>query len=211
MKDLIIIGGGGHAKEIIWIADCCGRNIKGILDDSIEMIGKSVSNVKIVGSINDWVKYQDCEFVIAIGSPRTRKSVFVKIQKLGSPKFAKLIHPSAIYSESLEIGEGTMICAGAVITIDVKLGSHCILNSNVTVAHDCVFGNFVTLAPLAAISGNVTLNECVEIGTNAAVRQGLTLANGAMLGMGGVLTKDIPDSSVYAGNPARKLKELIKV
>jgi acetyltransferase-like isoleucine patch superfamily enzyme len=104
-----------------------------------------------------------------------------------------------------------MICAGSILTADIKLGSYCILNLNVTVGHEYVFDDFVTVAPMAAIPENVTLDCCVEVGTGSVIRQGLNLASGSMLGMGGVLTKDIPDACVFAGNPARKLKELIKV
>ncbi len=211
MKELIIVGGGGFAKEIIWLARACGRVVKGILDDSLEAQGYKLSAVPIVGTVADWINFENCEFIIAIGSPRVRAKVLSKMTNLGEPVFTKLIHPSVNMSEYVEIGDGTMICAGSILTVDIKLGNHCILNLNVTVGHESIFGDFVTVAPMAAISGNVLLDDCVEIGTGATLRQGLTVNKGSMLGMGGVLTKNIPESCVFAGNPAKKLKELPEV
>ena len=101
-----------------------------------------------------------------------------------------------------------MITAGCVLTTDIAIGRHAITNLNVTVAHNCRFGDFVTIAPLAAISGNVHLDDLVEVGTGAAIRQGLTMARGSVLGMGGVLTKSTEPNGVYVGNPAKLLKTL---
>ena len=83
-----------------------------------------------------------------------------------------------------------------------------ILNLNVTVGHDDEIHDFVTVAPMVALSGNVTLEEGVEVGTGAAIRQGITMACGSMLGMGGILTKDSEANTIYVGSPAKPLKHL---
>lgn len=206
MKDLIVIGGGGFAKEVIWLASDCNRRVRGVLDDAVETHNSVIQGVQILGSINDWTNYEDCEFIIAIGSPRTRKLVLTKMQAQGKPVFTSLIHPSVKYSNTVKFSEGAIVCAGSILTADITLGAHNILNLNVTVGHECLLKDFVTIAPMAAISGNVVLNELVEVGTGAVIRQGLELAKGAMLGMGGVLTKNIPENSIFAGNPAKFLK-----
>jgi sugar O-acyltransferase (sialic acid O-acetyltransferase NeuD family) len=210
MKDLIIVGGGGFAKEVIWLATDCNRKVIGVLDDNIDAHSSLVQGARVIGSILDWISYPDCEFIIAIGSPRTRRKVLNKMDSVGQPNFTNLIHPSVRFSNTVSIGNGAIICAGCILTADIKLGLHNILNLNVTVGHECTFGDFVTVAPMAAISGNVNLQNLVEIGTGAAVRQGVGIAEGAMLGMGGVLTKDIPERTIFAGNPAKKLKDIIE-
>ncbi|OEG74526.1 acetyltransferase [Shewanella colwelliana] len=207
MKKLIVIGGGGFAKEIVWLARDCGYEVVGVLDDNVQAHSELVANAKIIGVVDDWKKYTDVEFVIAIGSPRTRKTVYEKITQSGKPRFAKLIHPTAIVSPFVNIGEGTIICAGCIVTVDVVIGAHCIFNLNVTIGHDCAISNFTTIAPMVAVSGNVTMGLCVEVGTGASIRQGLTLGSGSMLGMGAVLTKSISECVIFAGNPARRLKE----
>ncbi|MDC9529669.1 acetyltransferase [Pseudoalteromonas sp. Angola-7] len=211
MKDIIVVGGGGFAKEVIWLADDCNRKVRGVLDDNVATHGLELQGTKVLGKIDSWKKYaSDCEFIIAIGNPRVRKLVTDKMKLLGKPKYTSLIHPSVHLSNTVKISEGAIICAGAILTTDIELGEHCILNLNVTVGHECDIKDFVTIAPMAAISGNVTLNTLVEVGTGAVIRQGLTLETGSMLGMGGVLTKNIPERFIFAGNPAKKLKEIVE-
>ena len=210
MKDLIIIGGGGFAKEIIWLANDCNRKVKGVLDDSVQTHNIQVQGATVLGDVSSWVNYKDCEFIIAIGSPRTRQKVLDKMLTFGEPDFATLIHPSVRFSNTVSIGEGSIICAGSILTADISLGKHNILNLNVTVGHECEFADYVTIAPMVAVSGNVKLHHLVEVGTGAVIRQGLNLAEGSMLGMGGILTKNIPERMIYAGNPAKKLKEIVE-
>ena len=209
MKDLIIIGGGGFAKEVIWLANDCNRRVRGVLDDSVETHNTQIQGAEVLGDVSSWVNYKDCDFIIAIGSPRTRLKVLERMLTFGKPEFATLIHPSVWLSNTVSIGKGSIICAGSILTADVNLGKHNILNLNVTVGHECEFADYVTVAPMVAVSGNVKLECLVEVGTGAVIRQGLTLNDGSMLGMGAVLTKNIPERMIYAGNPAKKLKEII--
>lgn len=211
MKNIIIVGGGGFAKEVIWLARDCGFNIICVLDDSPGSIGNIVAGVKVLGPTSDWVKYPNCQLVIAIGDPRTRYKVVKKLKEQASPQFATLVHPDVKLSSSVKIGDGTIICSGCILTVDVNVGVHCILNLNTTVGHDSTINNFVTVAPMVSISGCVLIDDFVEVGTAAAIKQGLTIGKGAMLGMGGVLTKNIPNNLVFAGNPAKKLKELPEI
>lgn len=208
MDKIVVVGGGGFAKEVIWLAQDCGYDVVGVLDDDTSMHGKTVLNVPVLGSVNEWLSIENCFFIVAIGSPRTRKLVVDKMFSVGMPKFATLIHPTVIMSNTVKINEGCIICAGMIFTVEIHVGSHTIFNLNGTVGHECQIGNFVTVAPMAAISGNVTLHDFVEVGTGASLRQGVTLNRGSMLGMGAVLTKDISDFVIFAGNPAKPLKEL---
>ena len=211
MKDIIVIGGGGFAKEVIWLANDCNRKVRGVLDDNSETHGLDLQGVNVLGNIDSWIEYaSDCQFVIAIGNPRVRKLVADKMKLLGDPDYAILVHPSVRFSNTVKISKGAIVCAGTILTTDIELGEHCVLNLNVTVGHECEIRDFVTVAPMAAISGNVTLHDLVEVGTGAVIRQGLTLEGGSMLGMGGVLTKNIPEKFIFAGNPAKKLKEIVE-
>ncbi|MAG77386.1 MAG: acetyltransferase [Colwelliaceae bacterium] len=212
MKKLIVIGAGGLAKEVVWLAQECGYQIFGLLDDNTQMLGQQIMGAKVLGTAANWVDYSDCHFIIAIGSPRIRYVVHEKMLQTApqgsSPQFATLIHPSVIKSSSVSIGEGSIIFPGCVLTVEVSIGRHTVLNPSNTVSHESSIGDFVTLAPMAAIAGNVTLEDFTEVGIGAAIRQGLTIAQGGMLGMGGVQTKDIPENTVFVGNPAKPLKTL---
>ncbi|WP_373090775.1 acetyltransferase [Zhongshania sp.] len=206
MKDLIIIGFGGFGREVDWLAISCGRNVAGFLDDSYEP--GIHEGYQVLGRVEQWVNYSACEFVVAVGNPRTRKLIVDKMLTFGDPEFATLVHPSAIMSPSVSVGAGSLICAHCTLTVNFSIGEHTILNMNVAAGHDVVIESFVTVAHLVAISGNVTLEDGVELGTNSAIRQGLTMARGSMLGMGGVMTKNADKNMVYVGSPAKEFKKL---
>lgn len=207
-RELIVVGGGGFAKEVIWLARDCGFNVIGLLDDNQANHGSMVNGVAVLGDVSSWAEYRDKQFVVAIGNPRTKKAVVHKMEAFGMPDYATLIHPSVFMSDSVSVGRGSIICAGTILTVEIVIGEHVILNLGVTVGHESELKDFVTVAPQAAISGNVSLAETVEVGTGALIRQGLEVAVGGMVGMGAVLTKPVPENTIFAGNPARKLKEI---
>jgi sugar O-acyltransferase (sialic acid O-acetyltransferase NeuD family) len=208
-KPLIIVGFSGFGKEIHWLAERRGLSIAGFLDDDPQTKGCTFRGAAVLGTSAEWNRFGDVCFVIAIGNPRTRKNVYRQMMSHGEPEFATLIDPAAILeSGQVTIGNGSIICAGTVVTTDVAIGNHCIINLNCTVGHDVVMRDFCTVAPLAAISGNCHFEELVEVGTGACIRQGLRLERGSVLGMGGVLTKDAPENTVLVGNPAKKLRSI---
>ncbi len=203
MKDIIIVGTGGLAKELICLAKDCGRNVIGLLGDIHGSGENKILNIPVLGNLNEFSIPAGCEIVIAVGSPLIRSKIVSEIKCLDEYYFATLIHPSVQISEFVEIGEGTVICAGCILTADIKIGSHCILNLNTTVGHDVEISDYVTIAPQVAVSGNIHIAAGVEVGTGSSIRQGLKLGARAMLGMGSVLTKDIPEDTVFVGNPAK--------
>lgn len=206
MKSIVIVGFGGFGREVNWLAKECGRAVIGFLDDKVPP-GKK-GNYTILGGLDVWSDYPDAEFVVAIGNPRVRKEIVEKLTSQGVTDFATLIHPSVKMDESVDVGKGTLICAGSIATVDIAIGDHVILNLNVTVGHDDIIHDFVTVAPMVALSGNVTLSPGVEVGTGAAIRQGVEMASGSMLGMGGVLTKNTEKNTIYIGSPAKAFKSL---
>lgn len=208
MKKIVIVGAGGFGKEVAWMAKRCGREVKGFLDGTPEKQNIKVIGIDVLGPIEDAQKYIDCEFLIAIGNPRLRKKIVEIFFNSEKFKFATLIDPQAVIGESIFIAEGVMICAGAILTVDINVGKHTIININSTIGHDVTIQNFVTIAPNASVSGNIILEDYVEIGTNATLREKLTLSEGAMIGMGAVLTKDVEKNHVMIGNPAKLLKIL---
>lgn len=207
MKPIIIVGYGGFGREVFWLAKDCGREVVGFLDDDAQV--GSAGRYQILGGVDEWKDHSNVQFVVAIGNPRVRKKVVAGMEEMGRPDFATLIHPSVVMDHSsVEVGAGSMICAGCVGTVDFQVGQHVIVNLKCTLAHDDVIGDFVTVAPLVAVSGNVSLQPGVEVGTGAAIRQGVTMKEGSMLGMGGILTKDADNNKVYIGSPAKPLKDL---
>jgi sugar O-acyltransferase (sialic acid O-acetyltransferase NeuD family) len=212
MNDLVIVGAGGFAAEMVYLAEAIlqqsGENppfaIKGI-------ISQDGSKSRLLGSPilgNDAWAWNNLSphtrFVVAIGDPEIRDQVSQKYAARGWQAIS-LIHPSVTIHSSNQIGRGCMICAGVQITTQVKLGQHVLLNLNCTVGHDCVVGDCVTLSPSANLSGGVKLADKVYIGSGATVLPGVQIGEKAILGAGAVATRDLAPHTTYVGIPARPL------
>ena len=120
-------------------------------------------------------------------------------------QYLSLIHPSAVVSKWTEIGEGSIICAGSVITSQIKIGKHSQINLNSTIGHDCHIEDFFTIAPSVNISGICNIGKHVYFGTGAATRQGINITNNVTIGMGAMVVKDITEAGTYVGIPAKKI------
>jgi sugar O-acyltransferase (sialic acid O-acetyltransferase NeuD family) len=209
-KSLIIVCGGGFSREVIWLArECCDEwNVIGVLDDTPALQGTKLSDVPVLGCIDEWQRFNDASFVVALGSPRYRKSIVDRMELKGKVSFVTLIHPSVKYSQYVSISEGCIITAGCVLTTQITLGRHCICNLSSTVGHDVTFGDFVTIAPQVAISGNVCLGSGAEIGTGAVLIEKLSVGSGGFVGAGAVVTKSVAENTLVVGAPAREIKKL---
>jgi len=209
-KKIIIVGGGGLVREVIWLAKALADKweLIGVLTDFDELQGKMLCDIPVIGKSSDWIKFPDAFFVVAIGSPRIRRSVVEQMEKIGKPRFATLIHPSVMYSEYVSFGEGCIIAAGCILTTQIEIGKHTIINLSVTVGHDVPIGSYCTISPLTAISGNVTIHDGVEIGTNSALIPKAVIHRGSIIGAGSVVTKSISDNVVVVGSPAREIRQL---
>jgi len=142
--------------------------------------------------------------IIGTGDPGVRRRIAEQLPK--STRFATVIHPGAVVSQWAEIGEGSVICAGTIITCNLKIGKHAHLNLHTTVGHDCNIGDYFTSAPAANISGICTFGDNVYLGTNCSIRQGVSICSDVTIGMGAVVVKNITEPGVYVGNPLTKLR-----
>jgi acetyltransferase-like isoleucine patch superfamily enzyme len=114
-------------------------------------------------------------------------------------------------SGRINIGEGCIICAGTILTVDFKLGNHVIVNLDCTIGHDAVLKDFVTLYPSVNISGYTVLEECVEMGTGSQIIQGLKVGDGTIVGAGSVVVKELPSECTAVGSPAKPIKFHIEI
>lgn len=208
-KKVLIVGASGFGREVLTcLIDCATHTQKKIEDiacflETDEFYGhtKSVHGVPVI--TDAMFSPSDYQVLVAVGDPKTRKRIVQKLPP--ETNFATLIHPSAVISQFVEIGEGSIITAGSIITTDIKIGKHAHLNLLTTIGHDCMIGDFFTSAPSVNISGNCIFGECVYFGTNASVRQGINICDNVTIGMGGVVVKNIEEEGVYIGSPVKKL------
>ena len=210
MKDLYIIGAGGFGREVAWLVERINEvnptwNIKGFIDDNESLWGTKEDAYNVVGGCDYLKTLGDVYAVCAVGSARVRKIIIDKL-KDSNVKFATVIDPAAIVSNRVQIGEGTIICAGTIITVDIEIGNHVIINLDCTLGHDDVIADYVTVYPSVNISGNVTVGVCSELGTGMQIIQGKNIAPNTIVGAGAVVVKDLNESGTYVGSPAEKIK-----
>ncbi|CAK7019402.1 MAG: Putative acetyltransferase EpsM [Fusobacterium varium] len=209
MKDVVIIGAGGFAREVAWLIEEINKkneqwNILGFIDDNSENVGKSLNGYKIIGN-TDYLNEMNKNIyaVIAIGNGKTRKKI---VEKLKKRKFGILIHPNVSISDTISIGEGSIICSGNILTVNISIGKHVIINLDCTIGHDAVIKNFSTFLPGTNLSGETIVEECSTLGTGSTVIQGIKIGKNVMVGAGAVVIRDIIDDSTAVGNPARTIK-----
>ncbi len=210
-KRLIVIGAGGHAADVIEAVESCGEfSIEGLVYDG-GIKGETRYGFPVLGDLNSFLKHtcETIEVVVAIGSPRGRRSVVSRLNQSGaSIKYPAIVHSKAVVAESSVILEGTVICAGAIISRNVRLSEFNVVNIGATIGHGIQCAAYVTIAPGVNVSGDVVLGPGVELGAGAVVREKLTLDAGSMAAMGAVVMKDVKKNSMVLGNPARPLNQL---
>ena len=111
------------------------------------------------------------------------------------------------YQEYVEVGEGTIICAGTILTTNIKIGRHVIINLDCTLGHDDVIADYVTIYPSVNVSGCVNIGESTEIGTGSRIIQGKDICNNVIIGAGATVIRDIMESGIYVGSPAKQIKK----
>lgn len=199
-KKLIIIGAGGHGRVCAEAAELAGFRDIAFLDD------KKVEGLPVIGTLNDIEKYTgECCFFVAIGDNSLRKKILKNVKELGG-ELASIIHPFSSVSKSAEIGEGTVIMAGAVVQANAKIGDGVIINTCSSVDHDCVVGNWTHVAVGARLAGSVKVGESVFLGASCAVSNNLSITDNCIVGAGTAVICNINDAGTYAGVPARRIK-----
>ena len=170
---LILVGGGGHCKSVIDVAESAGYTILGILDKP-EEVGKQVLDYKVIGTDDDIPQYVDkAEFVITVGqikSSAIRHKIAERIEKAGG-KLATIVASDATVSKYATIGEGTVILHKCVVNADARIGKNCIINTMANIEHEVAIGDF------CHISTGVMVNGMTKVGNDTFVGSGSVLYN----------------------------------
>ncbi|MCR5205023.1 MAG: acetyltransferase [Lachnospiraceae bacterium] len=214
LKDLIIIGASGFGREAAWLVERINHrnptwNLLGFLDDNKDIVGKDINGYSVLGTSEDVEKFREAYFVCAIGNSRVREKMIGRITEINSEvMFATLIDPSVVISDLVKIGRGTIICAHTIITVNIDMGEHVIINLDCTIGHDAVIEDFVTLYPSVNVSGITTIRRNVEMGTGSQIIQGKKIGEYSIIGAGAVVVKDIPANCTAVGCPAKIIKSV---
>jgi sugar O-acyltransferase (sialic acid O-acetyltransferase NeuD family) len=208
-RNLILLGGGGHCKSIIDVAESAGFNILGILDIP-ENVGKSICGIEITGTDDEIIKYVDrAQFIVSVGymdNNSLRLKLYNRVKQLGGT-FAAILASTAHVSKHAKIGEGTAVMRQACVNADATVGNNCIINTFANIEHDVQMGNHVHISTGAMINGNCMIGESVFVGSQSTVRQGVHIAANVYVGASSFVNRDIQEPGIYVGIPVRKLSE----
>ena len=190
-----LIGAGGSAREIMFQI---GEKLPCFVDDIY------YDNSPDVFKISDFdsKKY---EVLVTIGDSQLKSEMVSRLPI--DTKYFTFIHPTAqIMSDDVIINEGCFIGANSIITCNVKLGKHSLLNRGVHIGHDSIVGDYFSAMPGSIVSGNVIIGNKVYMGTNSTIREKIKITDNVVIGLNSGVLKDINKSGVYVGTPVKQIK-----
>jgi sugar O-acyltransferase (sialic acid O-acetyltransferase NeuD family) len=209
---IVIIGAGGFGREVLDVVEAMNLELAmvekeievlGFLDDGDPaeelLAGYDVEHLGPVSALADMPG--SVGYVIGIGSPQVR--AVIDQQYAGLRPSPVLVHPSATLGREVELGPGTVVCAGARLTNHIRLGRHVHVNLNSTIGHDAVLDDYVTLSPLVAVSGNVHLEAGAFVGTGVTLNPDVTVGTRAVIGSGAAVLGDVDAGVTAVGVPAQ--------
>jgi sugar O-acyltransferase (sialic acid O-acetyltransferase NeuD family) len=210
MKKLAVIGSGDLGKQIVQLAlESNDYIISGFFDD-FETIGNLVHGYPILGSIESIQQHFENrtfdELLIGIGYKHMeiRHRLFERFQY--QIPFGKIIHTSCIIHNSVSIGSGSILYSGTHVDMGAKISENCLIYNGCIIAHDTQIASHTILSPGVKIAGFSKIESLVNLGIGTIISDNVTVAMGTKTGAGAVVVKDIDESGLYVGIPAKKIK-----
>lgn len=208
-KPLILVGGGGHCKSVIEVAESAGYNIRGILDIS-ENVGKKICSYEIIGTDDDIPKYvTNSIFIVTVGfikDSNLRVNIHNKIVK-AKGEFATIIASSARVSKYATIGKGSVIMHLAAVNADAQIGKACIINTLANIEHDATIGDYSHISTGAIVNGNCAVGQKVFLGSQSVLVNGTSISDNCIIAAGTTIRKSLSQQGVYAGDPAKLIEK----
>lgn len=212
MKEIAIYGAGGFGREVELLIKDINKvrpeyEVIGYLDDS-KRPGELVNGKPILGGI-EYLNSVDKPLCIAlsIADPKIRQAI---VDQTKNPliSFPTLIHPNCVIGDDrfIHVGKGCIICAGSIVTVNIKIKDFVIINLMCTVGHDTVIEDFCSFMPSVNISGEVHVEKGVYVGTGAKIINQIEIGDNTIIGAGAVVTKSLPSSCTAVGVPAKVIK-----
>ena len=195
MKDIVIIGAGGIGREVAWIIEEINEvnptwNILGFVDENSEIWGKELNGYKVLGGLNILDKLESKpEVIVAIANCGVKKDIVAKLNNKFN--FATIIYPNVKISKYIEIGQGTIIYPGVILTVNTSIGNHVIISGNCGIGHDTVIDDYSSVLWGSNFSGFNTVREECFIGVGTKVIQGINIGRGRKVDAGTVVIENI--------------------
>jgi sugar O-acyltransferase (sialic acid O-acetyltransferase NeuD family) len=211
VSDIVIIGAGGTSRDLIELIEAINDdkqcwNLLGILDDDLAIQGQEVFGYPVLGttSFMKCRRFSGVYSAIGVANERqllVRKEIRNRL-RLPTDRYPALIHPSAIVSRRSDLSSGTIIMSGVSCAGRVVIGAGAIILQNCAIGHDVGLNDFVTVSITVAIGGSARIEEGAYLGMGCSIAPGTKVGRQAVIGMGAVVIRNVPDHCVVVGNPA---------
>ena len=190
---LALFGYGGHAREVACQID---QKVTFFVDDQY-----ANDVAKPISKFNP----QKYAMMVAVADSKDRFDIVKRLPK--ETQYFTFIHPSVqIMDDNIEMGEGSFIGANSILTTNIKLGKHALLNRGNHIGHDCIIGDYFSMMPNAVVGGNVTIGDNAYLGSCSNIKEKINITSNVLIGMNAAVVKDITESGTYVGVPTKKIK-----
>ena len=211
MKKIAIVGAGGFGREVKMLIDQINEtssqyDFQGFFDDGFTK-NALVNGFPVLGGLTELnAVSEELLIVVAIGLPSLKKSIIEAISN-EYIDFATLIHPGVIVDRDfVSIAKGSIICAGTIVTVNIEIGRHVIINLACTVGHDTKIKDYTSIMPAVNISGEVVIGTGAYVGTGAKIINQVEIGEFTIVGAGAIVSKSLPANCTAVGIPAKPIK-----
>ena len=214
IQPVVVYGAGGNGRETVQLIEDINAHrarwdVLGFIDDDPATHGREVNGLPVLGGV-EWLSGEGVTARIALGvsSPTAKRRIVARVGS-DTQRFITIVHPSVRLCRWLEIGPGTAIAAGTMLTVNIHIGAFVSVNRVCNVSHDCRLGDFTTVAPATNLSGGVELGAGCEVGSGVTTIEGVNVGEWTIVGAGAVIASDLPANCTAVGVPARPIKHRV--
>ncbi|MCB0667340.1 MAG: acetyltransferase [Saprospiraceae bacterium] len=203
---LVIIGAGGHSKDLMTIIDDLNLrdNVIAFAEDNDFYRKRTFFNKPVI-TFSELDPMQH-SLILAVGDPFARHRIYTKLGDRFT--YPSMIHPSVRIRDTSNIGNGALIFEGVIISHFTKIGNHSHINTRSIVTHDTIIDDFSSIAPCAMLGGGCHIGKRTYLGAGVIVRDKITICENTLIGMGSLVTKSISTPGLYYGSPCKKVGDL---
>lgn len=210
LRQLLLIGAGGFAREAAEAVRAVNTvhptwQLLGYLDDDPAKAGTTPGGLPVLGRLDALSEYPAAQVVLCPGRPDNYgiRPELVERLALDEERYATIVHPTATTGITCEIGAGSVLLAHVDLTADVAVGRHVVVMPQVVLTHDVRIADFATIASGARLGGGCHVGHGAYVASGACLREGIAVGGRAMVGMGAVVTRDVPADRLWYGVPAQ--------